>query len=89
MKTTVEKIKSILGICLVINLFVLAMLSLSFFFADQIYAIQAHWFLASKETFVTCIYCFIGSYKLAWIFFNVVPYFALRIFLRRSENSDV
>ena len=87
MKTTSEKLKTLLWKCLVINFFILILLSLAVFLGGELYAIHSHWFLASKEEFVTYIYYFIGLYKILWIFFNVVPYFALRMIDKKEVDS--
>ena len=79
MKTTAQKLKTFLWNCLVINFFFLILLSFALFFSDEAYTIHRRWFLASKEDFVTYIYFIVGFYKMAWIFFNVVPYLALRM----------
>lgn len=87
MKTTTEKLKTLLWKCLVINFFFLIILSLAVFFSEEIYAIHSRWFLASKEEFVTYIYYIVGFYKIAWIFFNVVPYLALRMIDKKNADS--
>ncbi len=87
MKTTSKRLKTILWKCLVINFFFLILLSLAIFFADAIYEIHSRWFLASKEEFVTYIYYIVGFYKIAWIFFNIVPYLALRMIDKEIADS--
>lgn len=87
MKITSEKFKLILWKCLVINFFFLILLSFAVFIADELYAIHSHWFLASKVEFVTYIYYIVTFYKLAWIFFNVVPYLALRMIDKKNTDS--
>ena len=87
MKTTSEKLKTFLWKCLVINFFILILLSLTVFLANELYAIHSQWFLASKEEFVIYIYYFIALYKILWIFFNVVPYFALRMIDKKEADS--
>ena len=66
--------------CTIINF---AMLMFTFvmliLFADSVYPIHSRMFDISKEAFDIIIYCFIGLYKILWIFFNLVPWLALKI----------
>jgi len=86
MKTTSEKVKAILWKCLVINFFMLILLSIGVLLSDQIYKIHSNWFSGSKEEFANFLYYVIAFYKTAWIFFNVVPYLAIRWV--DKKNSD-
>jgi len=49
------------------------------FAPDLVYKTQYRWFPISREAFTETIYRFIGLYKLIFLFFNLVPYVALRI----------
>lgn len=46
---------------------------------DLMYRTQNKWFPIPRETFNVVIYSFIGLFKIAFLFFNVVPYVALLI----------
>jgi hypothetical protein len=83
----VNKIKSFLWKCVVINFFILIFMLPIFFFSDEVYEIHSQWFQGSKVEFATYIYYILGFYKLAWIFFNVVPYFALRMLDKKDDES--
>ncbi len=77
MKTT-GSLKSFFLKCLILNLLIIVFMSLSMFFSDQVYSIHSKWYAGSKEDFSTFLYTMVGVYKIIWIFFNVVPYLALR-----------
>ena len=77
---TVEMIRSALGWCFVINMGLL----LWWFFAivvlhDWVYRWHTKWFKLSVEKFDEIHYAGIAFFKIAIFFFNIVPYFALRI----------
>ncbi len=57
------------------------------FFSDEVYQIHSLWFQGSKVEFAVYIYYILGIYKLVWIFFNVVPYIALRLLDKKDEES--
>lgn len=80
-----EKIKMFLWNCIVINFIILILLSPIVFFSDAVYQIHSQWFKASNEEFVTYLYYVIAFYKLMWIFFNIVPYIALRMLYKKSS----
>lgn len=46
---------------------------------DQVYQIQYRFFPLPRETFDTVLYCFLGVFKIAFLFLNVVPAVALLI----------
>ena len=84
---TTEKIKKFLWNSLVLNFFFLLLLTAVFFSADTVYQIHSQWFLAPKEDFVTYIYYIVGFYKFMWIFFNVIPYIAIRMLEDKRSKS--
>lgn len=49
------------------------------FAGDLIYRVHSKWFPMSRETFTVILYSFIGLFKIFFIVFNLVPYFALLI----------
>ena len=44
-----------------------------------VYRTQTKWIPISRETFNTAMYSFLGLFKIFFLVFNVVPYFALLI----------
>lgn len=46
---------------------------------DLVYRLQSSFFPLSRESYDRIIYGFLGAFKLMLLFFNVVPYVALRI----------
>ena len=77
---TVEMIRAALGWCSIINI---GLLFLWFFFMtvlhDWVYKYHSKWFRLSVERFDEIHYTSIAFFKMAILFFNIVPYFALRI----------
>lgn len=66
--------------CSIINGSILVLMFLMCAFAgDFIYRIHSKLFPIPKETFNTIIYCFLGIYKLFFMFFNLVPFLAFAI----------
>jgi len=77
---TLEKIRSILGWCAILNIGLLLWWVLWMFLAhDLVYQIQSTVIDVSVETMDIIHYSAIAFYKLLIIVFNVVPYFALRL----------
>lgn len=77
-----ETIRSALAWCSVINLLVMLWWFLFFFLAhDWTYRQHCKWFKLSVEHFDTIHYAGIAMFKIFLLFFNLVPYFALRIVL--------
>ncbi len=77
---TIETIRAALGWCAIINMGLL----LWWFFAltvlhNLVYRWHTKWFKLSPEKFDEIHYAGIAFFKIAIFFFNVVPYFALRI----------
>ena len=66
--------------CLIINGGLLTLWIVIFMAAPgMVYRTQSRWFPMSRETFSLVFYCFLGLFKIFFLFFNVVPYVALRI----------
>jgi len=77
---TVEIIRARLGWCSVINLALVLWWFLAItVFHDLVYKWHSKWFKLSVEKFDAIHYAGISTLKIAVFFFNVVPYFALRI----------
>ena len=49
------------------------------FAPNLVYRLQNWLFPMPRETYDTVIYSFLGMFKIAFLFFNLVPYLALRI----------
>ncbi len=66
--------------CTVINGALLVVWSLFYMLApDLVYNVQRKFIPVSRETFDLVIYTFLGLFKIVFLFFNLVPYIALRI----------
>lgn len=66
--------------CTIINGSILMLWILFFVFApDFVYRTQSKWFPIPRETFKVIIYASLGLFKIAFLFFNLVPYIALLI----------
>jgi hypothetical protein len=46
---------------------------------DLVYRTQSKWFPISRATYDVIMYAFLGLFKIIWLVFNVIPYFALLI----------
>ena len=46
---------------------------------DFVYKTHGTWFALPPETFAAIVYMFLGTYKIAILIFNLIPYVALRI----------
>lgn len=80
------KLRSFLVWCLVLNSVMFGFWALMIFAApDLVYRTQHAFLPISESTFQTCIYCMMGGYKLLIIFFNLVPYIALRLSSRTAQ----
>lgn len=79
---TVEVITAVLGWCTLINLALLVWWLLFIVFAhDWTYRMHTRWFGISREQFDAIHYRLMGLFKMGVLFFNLVPYLALRIVL--------
>ena len=66
--------------CTVINGGLLIFWTIIFMAAPNlVYRTQSKWFPITRETFNVVMYSFIGLFKIFFLLFNVVPYFALLI----------
>ena len=66
--------------CAIINGGILILWTLFCGFApDLVYRTQNGLFPLPRETFNLIIYSFLGLFKIIFLFFNLVPYLALRI----------
>jgi hypothetical protein len=77
---TLELVRNVLGWCAVINLGLLIWWLLFVLLAhDWTYRIHSKWFQLTRERFDAFHYAGMGMFKMFIFFFNLVPYFALRI----------
>jgi hypothetical protein len=77
---TLEVIRNVFAWCALINLGILIIWALYLVLArDWLYGVHGKWFKISSEEFDKLHYGGIGLFKIGWILFNLVPYFALRI----------
>ncbi len=77
---TIELMRAALGWCSVINIGILLWWFAWFALAhDWIYRVHGKWFNLSRENFDWVHYAAMAFFKLCIIFFNLIPYFALRI----------
>ncbi len=66
--------------CTVMNGALLALWIVMLLFApDWMYRTQSGWLPISREIFDVAMYCFLGAFKIMFLFFNLVPYLALLI----------
>lgn len=49
------------------------------FTPDLVYKTQYRWFPISRQAFAETMYRFIGLYKLLFLFFNLVPFLAIKL----------
>ena len=77
---TIETIRAALGWCSIINIGLLLWWFLVITLAhDWVYQFHGKWFRLSIEKFDEIHYAGIAFFKIGIFFFNIVPYFALRI----------
>lgn len=76
----IETVKDFFMWCTIINV---ALLALSFLFCagagNWVYRKHTKWFPMPRETFNVALYAFLGTYKMMFIMFSLVPYVALLI----------
>jgi hypothetical protein len=66
--------------CTIINGGILVLWLVVFMTApDLVYRTQSRWFSISRETFDLVFYCFLGAFKIFFVFFSLVPWIALSI----------
>lgn len=77
---TIELVRHVLGWCAIINLGLYLWWFLFIWLAhDWTYRFHTRWFNLSLQQFDAVHYAGLAVYKIAIFFFNLVPYFALRI----------
>jgi len=74
--------------CSIINITLLIVSALAFMAApDFFYGIHDTLFHLPREGFETILYCFLGGYKILILVFNLVPYIALRIVMKKAAAA--
>ena len=77
---TVELMRDVLGWCALINISLLLSWFLMFAMAhDFVFNLHRRWFDLSRERFDAIHYTAMAIFKMGILFFNLVPYFALRL----------
>lgn len=76
---TLAQLKAFLWKCTKINFFFLLFNFVVLLLSEQVYHIHQNFYSGSLEEFEKTLYYGMGMYKLFWLFFNVVPYMALRL----------
>jgi hypothetical protein len=77
---TVEILREVLLWCSIINIGMLFLFFLIFtLLHDWIYHWHSKWFKLTRAKFDTTYYVLIAFFKMCILFFNIVPYVALRI----------
>ena len=76
-----RKLTKFLLWCTIINgaLLVVAFAVFAVGGTDVVYKTHGIWFALPPETFSAIVYMFLGTYKIAILVFNLIPYVALRI----------
>ena len=74
-----SQLKAFLWQCTKLNFYILLLFSLVLlFFTDQVFALHEHFYGGTLVAFKRDLYLIMGVFKLLWIFFNAIPYWALR-----------
>ena len=76
----IEMLLKVLGWCVIINTGLLLLWLLMFVqMHDFIYSMHSKWFSLSTERFDAIHYSGMAVFKMAILFFNLVPYLAIRL----------
>lgn len=76
---TAQFLQQFLWKCIIVNILFLLLLTIVSLFTDYLYPMHSYWFVGSEAEFKSFFYSMIAYYKLAFIFFNVVPYIAIKM----------
>lgn len=76
----IETLTTLLGWCALVNIgLLLYWFSFIVFAHDWLYRLHSRWFKISRESFDAIHYAAMAYYKLATLFFTVIPYLVLRL----------
>lgn len=76
----IQSLTTFFGWCSVINGGLFAFIAFFMMLAPNIvYKVQSKFFTLEREYFDRVIYAFLGAWKLLFLFFNLVPYIALKL----------
>ena len=75
---TLNQLKTFLCQCTKLNFFFLLFVFVVLLFSDQVYLIHQHFYGGTLVEFKKDLYLIMGLYKLMWVFFNLIPYYAVR-----------
>lgn len=81
---TTPQLKAFLGQCTKINFCFLLLNFVVLLFAAQVFSLHQYFYSGTLQEFKQTLYMGMGIYKLFWIFFNVVPYIALRLMAKED-----
>ena len=81
---TTTQLKAFLWQCTKINFFFLLFTFVVLLLSEPVYQIHQYFYSGSLEEFKKNLYYMMGIYKLFWLFFNVVPYVALRMLEKKA-----
>lgn len=77
---TLQQLTSFLAWCTAINGSLFIVWAITCLAAPNwIYTIHRRWYPVSREAHNVAMYTFLGGFKILFIFFNLVPYLALRM----------
>ena len=79
-----NKLRTFLGWCCVLNFGLLFVMSLFLLFGiESIYNIQANFLYVERESYNEMWFLTIGVWKIMVLVFNLIPYIALRIMAKK------
>lgn len=81
---TTSQLKAFLWQCTKINFFFLLFTFVVLLLAEPVYHIHQYFYSGTLEEFQQTLYYMLGIYKFFWLFFNVVPYLALRMLEKKA-----
>ena len=77
---TIELLTAFFQWCVIINAGIFVLWTVCFLCCpDYVYRTQSKFFPISREAFNLIFYCFLGLFKIFFLFFNVVPWVVLLI----------
>lgn len=84
----IETLRQFFKWCTIINGGLLIVSALSIWLADEVaFDVHRQWIALTREQFNLSIYLLVGTFKLLFIVFNLVPYLALVIVGRQQRSK--